>query len=159
MRKFSRRTTIIASSTALVLATSVVAFAFWTGVGAGTGNAQTGNTGQPLTVNQSGTPTGLVPGGPAAALSGNFDNPNGSGVFVNQVTGAVAAVVPAQFDPAKPPCTAADFVVGGTANVNAVIPPGNAQGSWSGLTLELLNTNANQDNCKNVTVSINYTTT
>jgi hypothetical protein len=144
---------------ALVVATSVIAYAFWTGVGAGTGSAQTGNTGQPLVVNQSGTPTGLVPGGPAASLSGNFDNPNAAGVFVNQVTATVGTITPAQADLSKPACTAADFAVGGVANVNATIPSGIGVGSWSGLTLQLLNTPANQDNCKNVTVQLNYATT
>lgn len=159
MLRFSRRTTIISVGMALVIATSVIAYAFWTGVGGGTGQAQTGNTGQPLVVNQSGTPTGLVPGGPAANLGGNFDNPNAAPVFVNQVTATVGTITPAQADPAKPACVAADFAVGGTANVNAQIQPGLGQGSWSGLTLSLLNTAANQDNCKNVTVQINYTTT
>jgi hypothetical protein len=159
VRRFSRRTTIVTVGMALVVATSVIAYAFWTGVGAGTGNAQTGNTGQPLVVNQLGTPTGLVPGGPAASLSGNFDNPNAAPVFVNQVTATVGTITPAQADGSKPPCTAADFSVGGTANVNAQIPPGSGQGNWSGLTLSLLNTATNQDNCKNVTVQINYTTT
>jgi hypothetical protein len=159
VRKFSRRTTVISVGMALVVATSVIAFAFWTGGGAGTGHAQAGNTGLPLVVNQTGTPTGLTPGAPGAPLSGDFDNPNATGVFVNQVIGVVSAVAPVQANPAKPPCDFHDFVVSGTANVGAAIPSGNHQGSWSGLTLSLTNTAVNQDNCKNVIVTIDYTTT
>ena len=151
---------MISVGMALVVATSVIAYAFWTGVGTGSGTAQAGNTGAPLTVKQTVTPTGLVPGGPAASLLGNFDNPNAAGVFVNSVTGSVASVAPLQaIDPLQPPCDPNDFVVGGTANVGATIPPGNGVGAWSGLTLSLTNTAVNQDNCKNVTVTINYTTT
>jgi hypothetical protein len=157
VRKFSRKTTIIATSLALVIATSAIAFAFWTGVGSGSGSAATGDTATPLVVNQTSTPTGMTPGGPAATLSGNFDNPNASGVFVNQVTATISAVTPGS-DGTKPPCTASDFSLVGPATVNAEIPPGNAQGSWSGITLQLLNTASNQDNCKNATVSISYAT-
>jgi hypothetical protein len=157
VRKFSRKTTIIAASLALVVATSVVAYAFWTGIGSGSGSAQTGDVAAPLVVNQTSTPTGLVPGGPAATLEGNFDNPNASGVFVNQVTATIAAVTPGS-DGSKPPCTAGDFLLVGPATVSTEIPPGAAQGAWTGITLQLLNTASNQDNCKNATVSISYGT-
>jgi hypothetical protein len=155
VRKFSRRTTVISVGLALVVATSVIAFAFWTGIGSGSGSASAGDTASPLTVNQVGVPTGLVPGGPAATLSGNFDNPNPSGVFVNQVTATIASVTPGA-DNTKPACTANDFKLGGPAVVNAEVPSGNGVGSWTGITLQLLNTNANQDNCKNAVVSISY---
>jgi hypothetical protein len=149
--KFSRRTTII--TMAIVVATSVAAFAFWTGVGAGTGQAQSGTTGQALVVKQTGPPTGLVPGGPAATLSGNFDNPNGSAVFVGSVTAAITGVTPAApQDPTKPACTTADYQL-----VNPNVPSGNGQGAWGGITIKMLNTAANQDNCKNATVNLSYT--
>jgi hypothetical protein len=155
--KFSRRTTII--TMAIVVATSVAAFAFWTGVGAGTGQAKTGNTpSQALIVTQTGTPGLLVPGGPGAKLQGTIKNNNGSGVFVNEVKAKVASIVPDKADPSKPACTAADFKISGTATVATTVPGGGGVVSWSGLTLELLQTNANQDNCKNVTVNIDYTT-
>jgi hypothetical protein len=155
--KFSRRTTIIAI--AIVAATSVAAFAFWTGVGAGTGNAQTGSTGQALTVKQVGPPTGLVPGGPVATLSGNFDNPNGSAVFVGSVKAAITGVTPAApQDPGKPACSASDYkLVNDTAVVNDNIPSGSGKGAWSGITIQMLNTAFNQDNCKNATVNLSYT--
>jgi hypothetical protein len=157
VRKFSRKTTIIATSVALVIATSAVALAFWTGVGSGSGSAETGDTATPLVVNQTSTATGLTPGGDAVTLSGNFDNPNASGVFVNQVTATISAVSPGS-DPTKPFCTPGDFSLVGPATVSDEIPPGPGVGSWSGITLQLLNTASNQDNCKNATVNISYLT-
>jgi hypothetical protein len=153
--KFSRKTTLIASVMALVVVTSVVAYAFWTGIGGGAGTAQAGDSADPLVVNQTSTPTGLVPGGPAATLEGNFDNPNASGVFVNQVTATISAVTPGA-DGSKPPCTAGDFDLVGPATVSDEVPPGVGVGSWTGITLQLLNLPHNQDNCKNATVSISY---
>ena len=157
MLKFSRRTTII--TIAIVAATSVAAFAFWTGVGVGTGEAKTGTTGQALTVKQVGPPTGLVPGGPVATLSGNFDNPNGSPVFVASVKAAITGVTPAApQDAGKPACSVNDYqLVNNTAVVNANVPSGNGQGTWTGITIRMLNTAANQDNCKNATVNLSYT--
>jgi hypothetical protein len=160
VRKFSRRTTIIASGMALVLATSVLAFAFWTGIGTGTGQAQTGNVpSQTLQVTQNGTPGGLTPGGPGAALSGTVVNPNPSGVHVNEVKATVDSIVGGPQDPNFNPCTPADFDISGNAVVNAVVPGANGSLPWSGLTLSLLNTVDDQENCKNVTVNLKYTTT
>ena len=158
MLKFSRRTTIIASTMALVVATSVVAFAFWTGVGTGTGQAQTGTTGQALTVKQTGPPTGLVPGGPVATLSGNFDNPNNSPVFVGSVQAQISGLTPGPIqNPNERACSVNDYaLVNPTTVVNANIPSGNAQHFWSGITIRMLNT-PDQDNCKGATVTLDYT--
>jgi hypothetical protein len=158
VRRFSRRTTIITTGMVLVAATSVVAYAFWTGVGSGTGEASTGDAPKPLVVHQTTTVTGLLPGAPPVTLEGNFDNPNASGVFINQVTATISSVTPGS-DGTKPHCTAGDFALVGPATVGAEIPPGTGVGSWSGITLQLVNNpTQNQDNCKNATVSISYGT-
>jgi hypothetical protein len=157
VRKFSRKSTIIASSLALVLATSVVAYAYWTNSGAGTGNASTGNN--TVTVNQLSTPSGLIPGGPPAPLFGDFDNPNTSSVHVNHVTAEITSVTGGPADPADPACTAADFLLGGNpAFVGTDVAPGPHKGAWSGITLQLQETGLDQDNCKNVAVVIGYST-
>jgi hypothetical protein len=161
VRKFSRKATIIASTTALVIATSAVAFAFWTGIGGGNGSAQAATTpANQLIVNQTATPNTLEPGGPAATLSGTFNNPNASGVFVNSVKATIASVTHAIGLPVgpNPPCAVSDFELpNDTATVGATIPPGNPQGSWTGITIRLKETGANQDNCKGATVNLNYT--
>ena len=149
----SRRLVIVTSLVASV-AIGGVAFAYWTTSGAGTGNGNTG-TGAAVVVNQTGTPTGIYPGA-AVALAGTFNNPNTGPVYITAVT---ASTTPfnAQADGAKPACTQADFSITGTAPVGAQIASGNGVGAWTGLTLNMINSAANQDNCKTVTVPVTYT--
>jgi hypothetical protein len=145
---------LLALGTVTVL--GVAAYAYWTGSGSGTGSA-TAATPASLTVNQTNAAiTNLFPGGPARALSGNFDNPNPGPVYVHNVT-AVIHTFSSQADGSKPACTQDDFSVGGTANVNAQVAAGNGVGSWSGLTVSMVNAGTNQDNCKGVSIQIDYT--
>src|SRR5437588_3690600 len=70
---------------------AMAAYAYWTGGGTGSGSAQA-TTPSAVTVNQTNAAiTNLYPGGPAQALSGNFDNPNSGTVYVHNVTAAVRA--------------------------------------------------------------------
>lgn len=143
-----RNTAIV--TVALVVASAGIAFAYWTQLGAGTGSASTGST-VAVVVNQTNTVTDLYPGGPAQALSGNFDNPNASAVTVGIVNATVTATSVAG-------CLPAWYAITGTGTpVSQVLPAGTAQGSWSGLSVSLLNDAANQDLCKNATITIAYT--
>jgi hypothetical protein len=156
MRLFGKsKVVLLALGTVTVL--GVAAYAYWTGSGSGTGSA-TAATPASLTVNQTNAAiTNLFPGGPARALSGNFDNPNAGSVYVHDVTAAVHTFS-SQADGSKPACTQADFAIGGTATVNAQVAAGSGVGSWSGLTVSLVNNaGANQDNCKGVSIQIDYT--
>ena len=144
-------------SAVLTATTGGAAFAYWTVTGAGSGAAATGS-GSSVTVVQTSSATGLYPGG-SIALSGNFNNPNAGAVYVTAVTAAVHAFS-TQPDGTKPACTQADFSITGTSNTPGSIASGNGVGSWSGLTLNMLNTGANQDNCKNLaSIQIDYTST
>ncbi len=139
-----------------MIASGVAAYAFWTGSGSGSGSASA-STPASLTVNQTNAAiTNLYPGGPARALSGNFDNPNAGPVYVHDVTAAVHPFS-SQADGSKPACTQADFPIGGTATVNAQVAAGTGVGTWSGLTVSMVNGGANQDNCKGVSIQIDYT--
>ena len=138
-----------------VLLGGAAAYAYWTGGGSGSGSAATG-TPSSLTVNQTTVVTGLFPGASAVTLSGNFDNPNSGAVTVSTLTAAVRAFS-SQTDATKPACTQADFAIGGTATGLGSIPSGTAQGSWTGLTVRMLNGAGNQDNCKSATINIDYT--
>jgi hypothetical protein len=133
-----------------------LALAFWAVGGSGSGS---GNTGSPsaITVNQTVSPTGLYPGG-SSALSGNFTNPNPGKVYVASVTATITSFS-VQADATKPACTQADFSISGTATVGAEINSGAGVGSWSGLSLNMTDAGTNQDNCKNITVPIAYTST
>jgi hypothetical protein len=145
-----RRLIPVAIAMAAVIAVSGVAYAYWTATGSGAGTAQAG-TPSSLTVNQTSTITGLYPGGPAQALSGNFDNPNAYSVNVTAVTASVGSV---SGNPGT--CATTNFVVAGTSNVPGSIAAGNGTGAWSGLTVQLVETGANQDGCKGATVHLVY---
>jgi hypothetical protein len=135
---------------AAVIAVSGVAYAFWTATGSGAGTVQAG-TPSTLTVNQTSTITGLYPGGPAQALSGNFDNPNAYSVYVTSVTASVSSI---SGNPGT--CATTNFVVAGTSNVPGLVPAGTGKGAWSGLTVQLVETGSNQDGCKGATVHLAY---
>jgi hypothetical protein len=140
----------VAATLAVALgAGGIVAYAFWTGSGSGSGSATTTTT-LALTVNQTGAAvTGLYPGGPAKNLSGTFDNPNAGPMYISAVTASVTAT-------SAGGCSASDFVISGTATVNADIPAGNGVGSWSGLQVSMTDTASNQDACKSATITITY---
>ena len=155
----SRKTVMVSVLVLVALSVAGIASAYWTTGGSGSGTAATG-TPASVTVIQTASVTGLYPGIPPVTLSGNFNNPNPGKVYITAVT---ASVTPFSFQtvfPAKPACTQADFSISGTANVAAEILTGNGVGAWTGLTLTMIdNTGANQDNCKNITVPITYTST
>jgi len=151
MRKLSKKSVAVAT-TALVLVGGGAAYAYWTTTGSGTGTAAAGADANAVTVNQTSLVTGLVPGGAPVALSGNFDNANSGSVHVASVSATVV-------DTTNSGCTAADFAIAGTSTVSAEIPPGTGTGSWSGLTVRMLDrTGVNQDACKGVTVHLSYAT-
>ena len=156
--KRGRKLVLIGAILALVTVGVGAAYAYWTTGGSGTGTAGTGTT-VAVTVVQTSSAAGLYPGG-SVALSGNFNNPNSGAVYVTGVTAAVHAFS-TQPDGTKPACTAADFSITGTSNVPGSVAAGNGVGSWSGLTLNMLNTGANQDNCKSLSgsIQIDYTST
>lgn len=158
MKKISKKQKYIAvGSVAVVLAAgSGAAYAYWTNSGSGSGSAATG-TNVAVVVNQTSTVSGLYPGGPPATLSGNFDNGNAGAVYVAQVSVAVTAGWGPQADPTKPACTSADFTLVQPTATDAEVSAGTAQGSWGGASIALKDLGTNQDNCKNVSVPLTYT--
>jgi hypothetical protein len=156
MKVVRRHKRVAAIAVAMTIAFAGVAVAYWTQGGSGNGSAATGTTAL-VTVHQTSIVGNLYPGGPAQTLSGNFDNPNAGSVLVAAVTAVVDPSFTAQADLTKPACTSADFVIGGSAPVGVQIPSGLGVGSWTGLTIAMTNAVTNQDNCKNVSVPIDYT--
>jgi hypothetical protein len=139
-----------------VLVIGGLAVAYWTQGGTGSGAASTGTT-SAITVNQTSTASGMYPGGPAIALSGTFDNPNPGAVHISSVTAVVHAFSSQLLDGSKPACTQADYAIGGLGTGAIVVPSGAGVGSWSGLTVRMLDGAGNQDNCKGVSITIDYT--
>lgn len=166
--RLSKRTFVLLGVMVVAIAASIGAYAYWTQSGSGTGSATAGTT-TTITVHQTNAAiTSLYPGGPTAALSGNFDNPNAGGVLISSVTAVVSSVSNGTSDGTKPACVAGDFYITGTGT-GSTVPPGTGVGSWSGLSIGLANRDgnavppselspaANQDNCKNATANITYT--
>jgi hypothetical protein len=151
MAKFSKKTKIAVLTAALVVGASGTAFAYWTQSGGGSGGATTGDTTALVVVNQLNTVTGLYPGGTPVALNGNFDNPNAAAVTVGAVTASVTAT-------SVGGCLPAWYAITGTGvAANPILPAGSAVGSWSGLSVALVNEVAtNQNACKTATITITY---
>lgn len=149
MKRYGKRTTTIIAGVVVLLVGAAAAFAYWTNLGTGTGDADTG-TNAAIVVNQTSTVTGMAPGVASQALSGNFDNDNDGPVYVAGVTATVTGTD-------KPGCGATDYTIAGTATVAAQVPAGDGVGSWSGLTIQFNNkAGVNQDVCKNAVVAISY---
>jgi hypothetical protein len=138
------------------LMAAAAGYAYWTNGGSGSGSAATG-TNVAITVTQTTTPSGLYPGGPTAALAGQFNNTNASKVYVNQVNATISSVTGPNITVPNP-CTAADYQLNGfPVTVAAEVNSGTAQGSWTGASIQLLNSSTNQDGCKGATVNLAYT--
>jgi hypothetical protein len=159
MRLLKRKAVVVVMALAMVVGTSATAFAWWSSGGTGGGRASAANPTGTVRVNQTSEVAGLFPGGNAANLEGNFNNPNASPVFVSQVTATIAEIRGGNTEASKPACTASDFALGNNpVSVNASIPSGSAAGYWGPITISLTDNGANQDNCKGATAVISYTT-
>lgn len=156
MLKFTKRRSFVVLGVIAALVVAGGAIAYWTAGGSGTGTASTANPTSQLAVNQTSTLTAMYPGDSAQTLSGNFDNPTGNLVRVNKVTASIASIT--QDPAAVGSCTASDYTLSNAAmTVNAEIPNGTAQGSWSGATIQFNDKpGVNQDGCKGATVNLSY---
>ena len=74
------------------------------------------------------------------------------------MTASIAGVTKGDGAPAGV-CDATDYTLANaTMAVNAPIPAGNAQGSWTGATIKFNDkSGVNQDGCKGATVTLTYT--
>lgn len=134
-----------------------LAFAYWTGGGSGGGSATTASGTTAVSFLQSGSPSGLAPGG-SVTVAGTVRNTNTSDVQLTTVTPSVSFASGAnlQADATKPACTTGDFTVGSVTTSTLLIPAGTNSVTWS-VTLSMKNTAANQDNCKNVSPNVDIT--
>jgi hypothetical protein len=150
MKRFvSKKVVAVGVAAGLAIGISGAAFAFWTQGGSGTGSATTGTT-QDITVNELVSASDLYPGGPAQALSGDFDNPNPGTTHIGSVTAALGTLPSG--------CVAADFTIDNSAPTGSTtLTQGNGVGAWGGLTIQMNETGNNQDACKSATIPLVYT--
>ena len=156
MFKTKRKTKVAALATALVVVAGGAAFAYWTSGGAGSGTADTGTVVGVTIVQTPVAADALFPGGSPVTLSGTFTNTNSGPVYVAQVTVAVTAGFSVQTDIAKPACTSADFTLVQPTATNADVLVDDTS-TWGGASIVMINRATNQDNCKDQTVPLTYT--
>ncbi|MEX2552619.1 MAG: hypothetical protein WD627_06425 [Actinomycetota bacterium] len=148
--KNKKKTSVIAIF--LLLAVAGGAYAYWTAGGSGTGDVETGTT-VALVANQTSTMTEMYPGDSPQTLSGNFENDNDGPVYVTSVTAAISGVAGG-----AGACSAADYTLASPVmTVGHEVAVGPAVDAWTGATIKFNNTLANQDGCKNATVTLTYT--
>ena len=136
----------------LLLAVAGGAYAYWTAGGTGSGDVETGTT-EALVAHQTSTMTEMYPGDSPQTLSGNFDNGNDGPVYVTSVTAAITGVTGGDGV-----CTAADYTLASPVmTVGHEVAVGLGVDAWTGATIKFNNTVANQDGCKNATVTLTYT--
>lgn len=150
MFKPSKRTVAVTTAT-FMIAGGGIAFAYWTSGGTGTGSADTGTT-TGLVVTQSGTVSGLVPGGDAKDVAFTIQNPStDTSVKVTSLALTIDGLNE-QADADLDACTSADFTVTSPALPSAEIAAG-ATITVTG-TIKLDNLAKNQNNCKGVSVPL-----
>jgi hypothetical protein len=149
-RKLTKKRLAIAAGV-LAVAMAGTAYAFWSSGGAGTGSASVANPGaQSVSISQTGGITNLSPGGPAQIVSGTVSNSNGNAVRVATITASIGGT-------SDPNCPASEFSLPqSTATVNQTLAAGTGSANWSGITVRLDESGANQDDCKGVTVNLSF---
>ena len=154
--RFSKRTWVLFGVVAAVAAMATVgAYAYWTQGGSGTGSATTGTTTAITVVQDSTTASSLYPGGPSEVAERTLrePEPGRSEHLVRDGGGRAVLVAGRRLEAglhARRTSRSAD-PPGRTS-----LPPA-TRSTWSGLNVSLLNGAGNQDNCKSVSITINYT--
>jgi len=154
-RFLTKKRVVIPVGIIAALAISGVAFAYWTTGGSGEATGTTG-TGTGVTVTQSGTITGMVPGGAAQAVNFVIGNPATTPQYIATVTVAFVSVTDAE-DEVVAGCTGADFTLVQPTAINAQVIAGNTTYAPSGASIAMNNLATNQDACKDGTVNLSLT--
>lgn len=157
-RRSKKILAIGATTTAAVLIGGGVAVAYWTTTGSGSGTATAGNVAA-LTVAQDGPAvTGLFPGGPSSTRGLTVTNPGASDVLVSAFTATPASVAPVVSAPGDPACVAGtDFTAAAASITPTTVPAGGSVTFPAAVTIAMAETGVNQDACKGVTLTVDYT--
>lgn len=157
MRQFSRKKRIVFLAALVIAAISAVAaYAGFTSKGSGTGTARVG-TSTPLTITQTNTITGLLPGGTAQPIEYSIQNRLGNGAQnLGLVTASISSVSGGSNTPNA--CSAADFAITAATDQVGTIADGSTFDSTSDTASEpkvqMVETGVNQDGCEGATVNV-----
>jgi hypothetical protein len=155
MSTFTRRRKVAAATIVALLAFAGAAFAYWTTTGSGTGSATTGASAA-VTVTQTGSITGLVPGGAAQPVDFTITNPKTTKQFVTSVTYSIASIKNGG-GTAATGCSSADFTLVQPTAINSDLIAGDTAFSPSHATIAMIDSATDQDGCQNVTVNLSFT--
>ena len=160
MKRFGKRTVVVLAVAVAASVAAVAGYAFWTSTGSGSGSASTGTSGAWQVTSQSPQGVALVPGGPAQTVQYTVTN-TGAGDQV--LAGVMVSVANGDGSPWTPGgCSAADFSVNGqsagsphfhTALAQTFGPGGSSSATVS---VRLVETGANQNGCKSLTVPLHF---
>ena len=154
MSASKKRFAFIATATAAVLVGSGIAMAFWTTTGSGNGTADVGSD-TPVTVTQTNSVSGLVPGGPAADLDINVASTADGPQTINNVQVAISSITG---NPGT--CTAGDFTVVDPNLGGAQVIPAHGNVDFdavdTGASVQMINAAYDQNGCKGATLHFTY---
>ncbi len=153
-RRARRRAALVMVPTVAGVFVAGTAFAYWTTSGAGTGTSSAG-TSAPVTVTGVGA-TGLVPGGTAQSISFTINNSQPTAQYISSVAISIASIT--KKANAVGDCVAGDFELTQPNSINSDIASGSRNFDASqGAKIRMINSNYNQDGCKEATVNLNFT--
>jgi hypothetical protein len=152
--KTNRKRALTAIAALLVLAVAGSAFAYFTTSGEGHGSATAG-TSQAVSITQVGSISNLQPGGEPQGVNFAIHNPLSTKQFVSKVAVSISNVEGPNISVATP-CTAADFKLTQPSAINNDLPAGETEFSPSGATIAMIDSESNQDGCKEATVNLSF---
>jgi hypothetical protein len=153
-RFFGRRRLVFLTVLAVAAAVAVGGYAYFSTTGSGSGSATVGSN-TALTITQTNTISGLVPGGSAKSVEYSIDNTAGNGVQnLGKVTISNIAIDSSH---ATAGCQASWFSANAPSTAVGTIADGGTFDSTSDATTEpsiqMDDSGTNQDSCKGATVS------
>jgi hypothetical protein len=139
----TKKRVIVVAVAALAIGLGTSAFAYFSSTGSGSGSATVGTSTAVVLSSPSVGP--LYPGGADVPVTVSIQNPGGGNEYVNQITGAV---------PNNGSCLGSWFVVD-PINYAAEVTHGATV--TASTNVRMLDAAANQDACKNASMTINWT--
>jgi hypothetical protein len=146
MKRFlNKKVAAVGLAAGIILGSAGAAFAYFSGNGSGPGSASTGSiTGTDLTISQTNTLSGLLPGGPAGTLDLTIKNTGSGSEEVGTVTGTVTAVTPGTL--VGPEACSTTFYTVAPVAVNTDLAAGATKSVTT--TISMSDDGNNQDNCQ-----------
>jgi hypothetical protein len=170
-RRFTKKRVALVATPLAALALAGGAFAYFSSTGTGTGSATVGKA-TAFVVGQSATaggplyPDTAIGGANVVTDSYTVNNPSAGKQNLNQVVISVAnadgSAWSSKTDSTKPACTASDFSVGGQTagspwtDTSLAADYTAGQTKTGSVTVEMIDSGANQDNCQGVTVPLYF---